>query len=672
MRAKPFIVSLLALLLLLRPGLEEEAAAGPCRIRQQPTQVLADLGGGVQIRVDHTYDAPVVMWLTQEGAVRWRRYAGPGWTPEVAVETGLRVPLTDGGVHRAASLAIGPDRELHLIISDGVGVYHSRFDQGWSEPERIADIQQGDLAHLFVFAQFDLRGRLHVVYSWEVGGARVFYLVNNGDGWSAAMDIGEGDARFPNVAMGPNDGVHVVWVHRLASQGGLRNWQGFYRKRRPGGHWDAVEQATREPPVCENIGPVAISPDVAVDASGGVHMTYPVDSPGEQGIDSGHLSYIQRTDNGWSEPLELFQNARHAAKVAVEVDQAGVKYAFGLSWRKRYAVDTGNGFGDVRRWHDGNARWFDLGTCVTAGGAWIAYAAGRGWGPVETVHLRRTGDCPGVSLEDSDGDGVPDEQDLCPDWPDPGQIDTDRDGVGDLCDEDDDDDRVPDVRDNCWRTPNPDQLDSDGDGLGDACSLAPFCPDALCRDGEDACSCPADCIHQCCIEGRVVSEGTVSPDNPCLLCAARVFQHEWSPAPDGTRCDDLDPCTLDDLCQDGTCRGRPGGCVEPDPDAGPEDAGGTDRDLGPGDGGTQVEPSPDTGYSDARTWDAASIDASDDAAMMPPQVDGGPVQSTPVSMQGGCACNLSLPRRHRNRVPRLLVLLALAAGWLLRSRFEQP
>ncbi len=92
--------------------------------------------------------------------------------------------------------------------------------------------------------------------------------------------------------------------------------------------------------------------------------------------------------------------------------------------------------------------------------------------------------------EDADGDGFGDACDRCPDDPnkvEPGQCgcgnaDTDSDGGGladclDPCpndpENDIDDDGVCGDVDNCPETYNPGQLDNDGDGIGNICELPP-------------------------------------------------------------------------------------------------------------------------------------------------------------------------------------------------------
>jgi uncharacterized repeat protein (TIGR01451 family)/MYXO-CTERM domain-containing protein len=70
---------------------------------------------------------------------------------------------------------------------------------------------------------------------------------------------------------------------------------------------------------------------------------------------------------------------------------------------------------------------------------------------------------------DGDGDGIPDVTDNCDDVANPDQIDTDGDGLGDICDDDDDNDGVPDATDNCVGVVNADQADSDNDGTGNSC-----------------------------------------------------------------------------------------------------------------------------------------------------------------------------------------------------------
>jgi Thrombospondin type 3 repeat/Lectin C-type domain len=141
-------------------------------------------------------------------------------------------------------------------------------------------------------------------------------------------------------------------------------------------------------------------------------------------------------------------------------------------------------------------------------------AYGGGWGSSndsseEVLHYHHNGtrwndlpDAPGVVtprfivewdvLPDEDGDGITDDEDNCPDTPNPDQADSDGDGVGNACDDDDDNDGVVDDADNCPLAPNAGQTDSDGDGVGNACDAdddndgvidgADSCPDTL--DGE--------------------------------------------------------------------------------------------------------------------------------------------------------------------------------------------
>ncbi len=107
-----------------------------------------------------------------------------------------------------------------------------------------------------------------------------------------------------------------------------------------------------------------------------------------------------------------------------------------------------------------------------------------------------------TAAPDSDGDGLLDFEDNCPQDANADQKDADGDDIGDVCDacpndaeNDGDLDGLCAPVDNCPRDSNADQLDSDLDDRGDACDLCPF--DALNDDDEDgfcadADNCPRD------------------------------------------------------------------------------------------------------------------------------------------------------------------------------------
>ncbi|MGH6898170.1 MAG: thrombospondin type 3 repeat-containing protein [Geminicoccaceae bacterium] len=74
-----------------------------------------------------------------------------------------------------------------------------------------------------------------------------------------------------------------------------------------------------------------------------------------------------------------------------------------------------------------------------------------------------------LATSDSDGDGIADDGDNCPDVANENQADIDLDEVGDACDADIDGDGDLNEDDNCPLDPNPDQADGDDDGIGDVC-----------------------------------------------------------------------------------------------------------------------------------------------------------------------------------------------------------
>ena len=134
--------------------------------------------------------------------------------------------------------------------------------------------------------------------------------------------------------------------------------------------------------------------------------------------------------------------------------------------------------------------------------------------------------------DDEDGDGICDEDDNCPDWPNADQEDTDEDGVGDTCD-------------SCFLTYNPGQEDQDGDGIGNVCDE---CPDDISNDlDQDGICAPDDNCHNDYNPGQEDTDGDGTGD----ACDACLDVDEDQVCDDVDNCLDISNSNQEDQDQDG-------------------------------------------------------------------------------------------------------------------------
>lgn len=177
---------------------------------------------------------------------------------------------------------------------------------------------------------------------------------------------------------------------------------------------------------------------------------------------------------------------------------AAIEPGCALEWGQG-SIDADPGFalpagadGDVATWRDNDYRVIAGSPCIDTGdvsqidaqtatdlggsprvaGATVDMGA---WEFGSFVDCDRNG-VPDRSEADTDGDGLIDTCDNCPEAANASQADADGDRRGEVCDPDMDGDGVENANDNCPARTNADQQDADGDGIGDVCDNCPTAP----------------------------------------------------------------------------------------------------------------------------------------------------------------------------------------------------
>ncbi len=157
----------------------------------------------------------------------------------------------------------------------------------------------------------------------------IFYTTsaNGGLSWTRARDIGQTNAgtTSPGIAIGPDDGVHVVWVDRR-NFGPAR----IYYSRSGDYGTTFITPLDISGPAQADVGP----PSISVDARNRVHIAWHIGNPDQPGGNQAQVYYTSSANSGtnFEPPRRLNSGSWHAGYPRFSVEKTTGEVV-AIAWR---------------------------------------------------------------------------------------------------------------------------------------------------------------------------------------------------------------------------------------------------------------------------------------------------------------------------------------------------
>jgi hypothetical protein len=370
------------------------------------------------------------------------------------------------------SLAIDSLDKVHIIYSGDYELkYATNFLGSWAI-ESVACIGGGyENEKLATSLALDSNDKVYMGYYGCDGDGN--YTTNASGSW-VTESTGVGPEGI-SLALDSNDKVHFIGFRYLYS-GPFWTQESFEYATNASGLW-----------VVENLDVLGSYSSLAVDSNDKIHIiiissanllyitnasgswvTESTGVVGPEGIslaldsnDNAHISYANRGFNysigyatnasgAWvMEPIDSITTSYQSALALDSNDKVHIGYCDWNTGEIKYATNTSGSWVVEKVDTVGYYSYVSL-ALDSLDRIHISYSDYYSYNHSDLKYARQ------YDVIDSDDDGIPDNEDNCPNTSNPSQANSDNDSHGDACD-------------NCPDVDNENQADSDSDGIGDVC-----------------------------------------------------------------------------------------------------------------------------------------------------------------------------------------------------------